>query len=301
LKVGRITRFARKNAVGALVLIGLAALWQVLSMIFRLEAVPGEPMVPGWQIVVTKTFISLSDYWNGGLGVQSVADGGPRTYQGAVLAIISNSWDTGLRLYTGLAVGAVVGTLLGLAVSWSRWTRRLVELPAQFLRTFPLLAMIPLFELWFGTYFIGMATFVAYGSGVIFFAGVVNAVKNVPQVYIDYAHTLGATRFRLYRTVILPAIFPELRSSILLSLGISWSAVLGAEYLGAQTGLGSIIVFSEQFAYLDRMFLVALLFILYASVSYAIFDGLSRRLLRWMPRAARESVPAVAAQPAVRS
>lgn len=296
----RIVRFAREHAVGALVLLGLAGLWQLLSMLFRLEAVPGEPMVPGWQIVVTKTFISLSDYWSGGFGVASVAEGGPRTYQGAILAILSNSWDTALRLYTGLAVGAVVGTLLGLAVSWSRWTRRLVELPAQFLRTFPLLAMIPLFELWFGTYFIGMATFVAYGTGVIFFAGVVNAVKNVPQVYIDYAHTLGANRLHLYRTVILPAIFPELRSSILLSLGIGWSAVLGAEYLGAQTGLGSIIVFSEQFAYLDRMFLVALLFILYASVSYAIFDGVSQRMLRWLPRAARESVPAVAAQPAVR-
>ena len=296
-----ITQFGRKNAVGVLVMLGLAALWQVLSMIFRLEAVPGEPMVPGWQIVVTKTFISLSDYWNGGFGVPAVAEGGPRTYQGAILAIVSNSWDTGLRLYTGLAVGAIVGTSLGLAVSWSRWTRRLIELPAQFLRTFPLLAMIPLFELWFGTYFIGMAAFVAYGSGVIFFAGVVNAVKNVPQVYIDYAHTLGASRIQLYRTVILPAIFPELRSSILLSLGIGWSAVLGAEYLGAQTGLGSIIVFSEQFAYLDRMFLVALLFILYASVSYAIFDNLSLRLLRWLPRTARESGPALAAQPAIRS
>jgi sulfonate transport system permease protein len=298
--VGALVRFARKNAVGAVVLLGLAALWQVLSTVFTLEAVPGEPMVPGWQIVFTRTLISLSDYWNGGFGVQAVAEGGPRTYLGALLAVISNSWDTGLRLYTGLAVGAVVGTLLGLAISWSPWTRRLVEVPAQFLRTFPLLAMIPLFELWFGTYFLGMATFVAYGSGVIFFAGVVNAVKNVPQVYIDYAYTLGATRFQLYRTVILPAIFPELRSSILLSLGIGWSAVLGAEYLGAQTGLGSIIVFSEQFAYLDRMFLVALLFILYASVSYAVFDRLSRRMLRWLPRASREAVPALAAQPAVR-
>ena len=89
------------------------------------------------------------------------------------------------------------------------------------------------------------------------------------------------------RTVILPSIFPELRATILLSLGIGWAAVLGAEYLGAQSGLGYIIIYSEQFAYLDRMFLVALIFILYASVSYWLFAKLSARMLQWMPRAGR--------------
>jgi sulfonate transport system permease protein len=266
----------------------MAGFWQVLSTIFQAEALPGEPMLPGWQVLITKTFLSLSDYWQGGLGVESVATGGQQSYLASFLAVASNSLDTVIRLYTGLVAGAVIGTLLGLAVSWSTWTRRIVELPAQFLRILPLLAMVPLFQLWFGTYFIGKVAFVAYGVGVIFFGGVVNAVKNVPQIYIDNARTLGATKLQLYRTVILPSIFPELRSTILLSLGIAWTAELGAEYLGAQSGLGYIIVYSEQFAYLDRMFFVALLFIMYASISYAIFNKLSRRLLRWAPQAGRD-------------
>jgi sulfonate transport system permease protein len=278
-------RAVRRHRTSLLVLAGMAGFWQILSMIFRAEALPGEPMVPGWQVLVTKTFLSLSDYWQGGLGVESVATGGNPSYLASFLAVISNSLDTVIRLYTGLFIGAIIGTLLGLAVSWSSWTRRIVELPVQFLRTLPLLAMVPLFQLWFGTFFIGKVVFVAYGVGVIFFAGVVNAVKNVPQIYIDNARTLGATRFQLYRTVILPSIFPELRSTILLSLGAAWAAELGAEYLGAQSGLGYIIVYSEQFAYLDRMFFVALLFILYASISYVIFNNVSLRLLRWAPQA----------------
>ncbi len=71
---------------------------------------------------------------------------------------------------------------------------------------------------------------------------------------------------------------------MLLSLGAAWAAALGAEYLGAQSGLGYIIVYSEQFGYLDRMFLVALVFIVYACLSYAAFDRLARRALAWMPR-----------------
>jgi sulfonate transport system permease protein len=143
--------------------------------------------------------------------------------------------------------------------------------------------MIPLFQLWFGTTFVGEVLFVAYGICVIVFAGTVNAVRNVPRIYIDNARALGASRLALYRTIILPAIFPEMRSTILLSLGVGWGAVLGAEYLGAQSGLGYIIVYAQQFAYLDRMFFVALLFILYTSVSYWGLRRLSARLLAWAP------------------
>ena len=99
------------------------------------------------------------------------------------------------------------------------------------------------------------------------------------------ARTLGATKLALYRTVVIPAIFPELRATILLSLGVGWATVIGAEYLGAQSGLGYILVYSQQYGYVDRMFFVALLFILYASVSYAAFNALSARLTAWAPRA----------------
>jgi sulfonate transport system permease protein len=251
-------------------------------------------MVAGWQILATRTFLSLSDYWSGGLGISGIAEGGSRTYAGAALAVLSNSVVTSERLYTGLALGAVIGTATGLAVSWSKWTRRLVALPGQILRTFPLLALIPLFLLWFGPTFVGMVTFVAFAVAVIFFTGTINAVGNIPPIYIDYARTLGATRIQVYRWVILPAMFPELRSSILLGLGMAWTAVVGAEFLGAQTGLGQIIVFSRLFGYVDRMFLVALILLVYAGITYALFERASRPLTEWLPRELAERPPLIA-------
>ena len=277
----------RDRWISAGTFIALIALWQALSVAFPAEAVPGEPMVAGWQVLFTKTLLSMADYYPGGFGVPAVSEGAERSYLAAVLSLTFHSWDTITRLVCGLAAGWALGGLLGLAVSWSRWTRRLVELPVQFLRTLPLLAMVPLFQLWFGTYFAGKVLFVAYGIGVIVFAGTVNAVRNVPQIYIDNARTLGASQLTLYRTVILPAILPEMRSTILLSLGTGWGAVLGAEYLGAQSGLGYVIVYSEQFAFLDRMFLVALLFILYTSISYWAVSRVTMRMLEWAPPSQR--------------
>jgi sulfonate transport system permease protein len=64
-------------------------------------------------------------------------------------------------------------------------------------------------------------------------------------------------------------------------LGAAWSAVLGAEFLGAQSGLGYIIVYSQSFGFLDRMFLVALLVIVYATLTYWLATVLFRRMNAW--------------------
>jgi len=281
-------RMAGERWVALGVLLALAVLWQVLSVLYPVEAQPGEPMVPGWQVLATRTLLSMADYWRGGFGVTPVSEGGQRSYLAAMLSLVDNSIDTLVRLYIGWTLGAVAGLLLGLAVSWSAWTRRLVDPGAQFLRTLPLLAMVPLFQLWFGSYFIGKIAFVGYGVGVLWFAGTINAVGNVAQIHIDNARTLGAGKLHLYRTVVLPAILPELRSTLFVSLAAAWGAELGAEYLGAQSGLGYIIVFAQQFAYLDRMFLVALLLIVYTSLGFAAFDRLTAWMTRWSARAGRE-------------
>jgi sulfonate transport system permease protein len=269
--------------VSLAVFAALAVVWEILSSVYTVEAQPGEPMIAGWGTLFTGTFLSLSDYWQGGMGVPAVADGAARSYLAALLSVISHSLATIVRLASGLVLGGAFGFALGLAVSWSPWSRRLVQLPTQFLRALPLLAMVPLFQLWFGTYFFGQVLFVAYGVGVIVFAGVVNAVRNVPQIFIDNARALGASRLQLYRTVVLPAILPAMRSVVLLSLGAGWGAVLAAEYLGAQSGLGYIIVYAQQFGLLDRMFLIAILFILCTSASYWVIQRLFARLLVWAP------------------
>lgn len=278
---------AKERLVSLAVFAALAGLWQIMSRVYVVEAQPGEPMIPGWQILFTRTFLSLADYWGGGFGVPTVADGAARTYLAATLSLLSHLAFTLARLCVALALGGGAGFALGLAVSWSRFTRALVEWPVHFLRALPLLAMVPLFQLWFGATFLGQSLFAAYGIGVIVFAATVNAVRNVPQIYIDNARLFGASRFALYRDVILPAILPAMRSAALLCLAAGWSAVLGAEYLGAQTGLGYLIVYAQQFAYLDRMFLVALVLIVCTSASFRLAQTLFARWLVWAPPSMR--------------
>lgn len=265
----------------------LAGAWEVLSFVVTTTGSYDEPLVPGWGYLFRVSLLRMSDYWQGGWGVPAPSEGGPATYLAAFLALVQASLVTFERIAAGVALGVIGGVLLGLIVSASDTARRLIAPSVHILRMTPFLAMIPLFNLWFGATTFGIILFVAYGVAVIMFIGTVNAVKNVPRVYIDRAATVGAGQVATFRWVVLPAIFPEIRASFLMSFGLAWGLVVAGELLGAQSGLGVIVTYALQFAYTGRVLIVAILFVLYAGVSFAIFEAISRRVIDWRPEAAK--------------
>jgi sulfonate transport system permease protein len=223
----------------------------------------------------------MADYWDGSLGVPSTIEGAPPSYAAAFLALGKASLITFQRVVIGVVCGLVAGIGLGMIVSMSSLARQLVAPSVHILRMTPFLAMIPLFNLWFGAATLGIIVFVAYGVAVIMFIGTINAIANVPQVYFDRAVTAGASILTRYRLILVPAIIPELRASLMLSIGLAWSLVVAGELLGAQEGLGVIVIYALQFAHTGRVMIVAFLFILYAGASFALVDAISRRVISW--------------------
>jgi len=115
----QISTVRRDRWIALGVLLAIMATWQILSTVYTAEAVPGEPMIAGWQVLATKTFLSMADYWQGGLGVPSVGEGADRTYLAATLSLLGHSFDTILRLAVGLLLGGVFGISLGKHVTQS--------------------------------------------------------------------------------------------------------------------------------------------------------------------------------------
>jgi len=144
-----------------------------------------------------------------------------------------------------------------------------------------LLAMVPLFTLWFGPTLKGVVLFIGFAVGLILLVSTINAIENVPVRYQEYAATLGASRLQVYRSVIAPAILPELRSGLFVALGFAWTVSLASEFLGVQTGLGRMMELALRFSQVGRMVVIALIFVLLAIASFRLFERLANRLTRW--------------------
>ncbi len=286
----RAARYLRYHWISIATIVVLAGSWEIAAHETSTSALRDSPPIPSFEDIFGHSLLGMSDYWRIDMWAPMPIAGGQQTYLGAFLALGFHSALTLFRLVTGLLLGAVTGTALGLAISWSPFLRRLSGMPLHMIRMFPLLAMIPLFQFWFGANNMSAIIFVAYGVGVVYFVTTINATANVQAKYIDYARTLGASKLRIYATVVAPAILPELFSGILLTLGLAWSAVIGAEYVGVDSGIGRMIIWAEFFSATGRMMLVTILIMVYAGISYAVCRRVAVRLLRWMPTASRAEI-----------
>lgn len=260
--------------------LSVLVIWEVVARTLGTSKATGASILPDITTTLS-AFVTYSNYWAGGLGAGDTRMGFDETLWGATLGLTYNLGATLLRLVNGLAIGLVLGVGIGFLVSWSGLVRSVLAFPVHFLRMMPLLALIPLFAMWFRDKNTGSILFIAIAVFVLMFAATLNAVRNASPYQSQFARSLGASELFVYFRVVFPGILPELRSGILLSLGFSWNATIASEFLGQNNGFGVIVMNAQEFGRMDLIMLSAVICIFSASLSFVFASRLFSRLVRW--------------------
>lgn len=261
-------------------LLAFLLLWQAASVLAGRGAA-GVHTVPSLLDIAGATKL-LGNYWPGGFGLERTAAGEELTWEAAILAFFYNSGLTILRAEVGLLLGVVLGIALAAAVSWSSFLRKTLTFPAHIARMLPLLALVPLFNLWFGNTEIAVLTFVGLVGFCVIFAATLGAIGAVPPFYVDYARSLGVGRLRVYFTVVLPAAQPRINVGIQLAHGFAWSGVIAAEFLGMQFGLGRIVLMAQEFNQFSLLALAGFITVGWAVTCSALLTRVLRLMTRWI-------------------
>lgn len=239
---------------------------RVKSAILRL-AVPAL-LLAAWLWIVSERLVrpifvpAPSDLWQSLLGL---LPGLPAALPASVLMTL-----------TGLLLGIALGVLTGLAMAYSRLARDLFGGLVAFVAPVPIFALIPLFVLWFGLGRLPQIAIITIGTWVIISVMTMEAIKNVQPVHIRAALIFGADRRTIYRTVVVPSILPNMLGAIRAAAAASWGLDVAAEFIGAQTGLGVMIIARQQ--YLDTASMLVLIGIY--SILAILLDRIILRLER---------------------
>jgi ABC-type nitrate/sulfonate/bicarbonate transport system permease component len=225
----------------------------------------------------------------------------PSIYLPSPGAVLQSGWDARFALlkglgvslamiFSGFAVGGTIGLITGLMFGYSRVISRIFELTVDVIRPVPLFALIPIFILWLGIGFAPQATIVALGVFLIISLAAIEAIRNVPAIYLRAAMTCGANRIQTYRSVVLPAIVPHILVGLRIAVASAWGLDIAAEYTGSQNGLGYLMIVREQ--YLDTAGILAIIaiFAIVAIVVDRFVQVLTRRATRWMDRADAQDI-----------
>ena len=153
------------------------------------------------------------------------------------LAILTSS----KRIAIAFALAAAVAFPLGVLMGAFEPVNRFFEPVLAPLRFMPISAFIPLLIVWFGIEEGEKIAFLFLGVFVYLLPVVISAIRAVPQEYVDTAYTLGASRWQVIRTVLVPAASPEIFESFRVMNAIAWTYVILAEAVNPGTSLGYLI------------------------------------------------------------
>jgi len=181
----------------------------------------------------------------------------------------------------GLALGIIVGAVLGAAAALLPYVGELIDPVMTVLNAVPRIILAPLFVIWFG---IGIASKVAVTFvliAVLFFFTVYSGIKEVDQRLVDRVRTLGGGRSVLLREVYLPAVTAWALSQLKVAVGFAFTGAVVGEFVASSRGLGYLLSFAQSTFNASLTLALLVLIMVFVFLLFALAGRLEKRLLRW--------------------
>jgi sulfonate transport system permease protein len=190
-------------------------------------------------------------------------------------------WISLGRAAKGLAIGGGFGLLLGCISGMFRLGEDLVDPVVQMFRTVPFIALSSLFIIWLG---IGEQPKIAIVALATFFPMYLNTytgIRNVDGRLVEMAQGFGTPRRRIVRDVVLPGALPQAFLGFRLALGVSWLALVFAEQINADAGVGYMLAVAQSQLITPVIFEVIIVYAALGLLTDAIVRALEAHFLRW--------------------
>lgn len=189
--------------------------------------------------------------------------------------VLTSLW----RVVQGFGLAAVAALGLGVLVGLCVPLRLMAEPVIELLRPIPPLAFLPMFLVWFGLGEASKVAFIGYTTFFPMFVAIAASVLRIDVVLLRAAASLGASRADLVRRVMLPAALPGIVVALRLGIGLALFVIVGAEFMGADAGLGHLIMEGRTFFNPAQIVMGALLLGLLGSLVNTLLLAAERRLL----------------------
>lgn len=179
-----------------------------------------------------------------------------RTFVAAVRdgSLWANSVASMVRIMAGFSIGSVFGVLIGLLMGMLPEVRYVLTPYIDFLRFVSALAWITAFMVWFGVGETSKVLLLIYATTFGIAVNVAEGVSAIPTVKLRAAECFGINRRQMFVWVVLPACVPFIVAGMRLALQNSFTAIIAAEMLAANRGLGFLIMSSRIFLQTDRTY-----------------------------------------------
>jgi NitT/TauT family transport system permease protein len=185
----------------------------------------------------------------------------------------------------GLLVGLAAGCFSGIVLAQAPLARGVAKPFVDGLSAIPAVLMAPLITLVFG---LGTTSKVVTAAYIVFFIVFYNSLKgalSIKRSQLASCRLLGASRFDLMRTVVLPSTLVWVAASVPTAVGYALIGVVVAEFMGAAGGLGAMVLEALHSGDATNLMLGIVVLGVLGVGLVTLSTWAERRVLHWKPEA----------------
>lgn len=248
----------RHQVIRIVSLIMFFLLWQIVCMINETKELFNPKFLPAPTQVIEVAY-------------QYIMDG----------TLIVHIWASVYRVLLGFFVGVFVALALGIFITKSKMFDNIMSPILNLIGPIPVYAFLPVFIIWFGIGESSKVGLIAYATFMPLLTYTIDGIRNVNPIWIRSAMSLGASERQVFVKIVMPAALPNIFTGMKVSLALTFSALVVAEMMGANTGLGFMIINARNWFKTGDIFLaIALIGILYSLFLSAIIR-IEKIVFKW--------------------
>ena len=187
------------------------------------------------------------------------------------------------RAALGFAIGSGLGIALALIAGLARRGDALIDPLVQIKRTLPVVALTPLFIIWFGIGETTKIALIAFASLLPVYINLHQGIRGIDVRLVDAARSFGLNRWALIRHAILPGALPSLLTGLRYSLSVSVLMLVIAEQVNASAGLGFLVLNARDAMRTDIIVVCLMVYAILGLGADWLVRSIENRALVWRP------------------
>lgn len=228
-----------------------------------------------WQVAATTTDIPQ-------LFLPSVTDVFRELREMHEEGILWNNLAISAWIYVvGMVISIAIAVPLGLLIGGVRILDRILAPYVWAVYTTPRLILMPLILLWVGINDTARIVIIVLSAVPATLVVVMEGVKTVDNSLIRAAKSFGASRFRLFRSVVLPSTVPFVATGIRMGVSRGLIGLFIGELFTAANGIGYIITLASKTFNSARTYGMLLIFIMFCVAMVGLSQLLERKVSAW--------------------
>jgi len=204
-----------------------------------------------------------------------------RTMAAQADVLFRNALVTTMEIFFGFLLSIVVGVALALMITNSRVIERSLYPLLIVSQAVPKVALAPLFVVWFG---FGWEPKILVTVLIAFFPIVVSltaGIRSVPDAMKKLALSMGASRYDTLKNFLIPHALPHFFSGLKVSITLAVSGAIVGEFVGADTGLGYLLLFANGQMDSELLFASIVVLALLGILFFYLLLMMEKRCLPW--------------------